>query len=159
MSICLVAAVAKNGCIGKNGDIPWKIPGEQLLFKEITLGKVVLMGRKTWESIPEKFRPLNGRKNIVVTRQSNYPLPGGVEHFTDIESALNAHKSEHICVIGGAEIYRATIDKADTLSITKISDEIAGDTFFPTIDPTVWELVEQKAYPHFWFVTYRRRAK
>ncbi len=142
MNLCLIAAVAKNGCIGKNGGIPWKIPGEQLLFKKLTLGKVVLMGRKTWESIPEKFRPLEGRANVVITHQTPYQLPPEVEQFTDITSALRAHAAEEICVIGGAEIYTATIGAADHLYITHLHEAIEGDAFFPTIDPAVWEPIE-----------------
>lgn len=159
MSISLVAAVAKNGCIGKNGGIPWKIPGEQQIFKEITLGQVVIMGRKTWESIPEQFRPLVGRINVIITRQANYPVPPGVEVHSTLQAALAAHTHERICIIGGAELYRATIGLADTLLITHIDQEIEGDTFFPTIDPSHWEIIEQKPYPVFRLVTYRRRIK
>lgn len=159
MNICLIAAVAKNGCIGKDGKLLWHIPGDQALLQELTNGKIVMMGRKTWESIREKFKPLPGRTNIVITQQPDYPLPSKVERFSDPSSAIEAHTSEDICVIGGGKLYQTTIQKADTLYLTCIDEEVAGDTFFPTIDPTAWELVEQKAYPHFWFVTYRRRVK
>lgn len=158
MPISLVAAVAKNGCIGKNGGIPWKIPGEQLFFKELTTGNVVIMGRKTWESIPEKYRPLAERTNVVITRQTDYPLPPGVEAYSDIQSAIQAHVTKQICIIGGAELYRATIDLADTLFITHIDEEVAGDTFFPVIDLAIWEEAEHQTYPQFRFVTYRRRT-
>lgn len=159
MPLSLIAAVSSNGCIGKDGGIPWNIPGEQLLFKELTLYKTVLMGRKTWESIPEQFRPLRNRLNIVITRQADYPLPPEVERFSDLSSALSAHASEDICVIGGAEIYRATIDLADTLYLSHIDQIVEGDTFFPTIDPAQWQCVEQKAYPGFLLVTYQRNKK
>ncbi len=159
MSISLIAAVSKNGCIGKAGGIPWHIPGEQLLFKQLTLNKIVLMGRKTWESIPEKYRPLSERLNIVITRQTDYPLPPGVERFSNIESALASHASDDICIIGGADIYRATIDKADKLELTRIDQEIEGDTFFPLIDANDWQLIEEKAYEDFSLTTYHRKAK
>lgn len=158
MPISLVAAVAKNGCIGKNGGIPWKIPGEQLVLKELTIGKVVIMGRKTWESIPEKYRPLAERTNVVVTRQPNHPLPPGVEAYSTIQAAIQAHTAEQICIIGGAELYKTTIDLADTLFITHINEEVEGDTFFPTIDPAIWEEAEHQTYPQFHLITYRRRA-
>lgn len=159
MSISLIAAVSRNGCIGKDGRIPWNIPGEQALFKQLTLHKMVLMGRKTWESIPERFRPLSERKNVVITRQEDYPLPSGVEHFSDIESALQAHVLEDVCVIGGAEIYHRTIDQADTLKLSRIDQEVEGDTFFPVIDPNQWKIVEEVPYAGFSLITYRRITK
>ena len=159
MPMTLIAAVSRNGCIGKAGGIPWHIPGGQLVFKQLTLSKVVLMGRKTWESIPEKYRPLSERRNVVITRQVDYPLPPNVEHFTDIASALSAHQADEICVIGGAEIYRSTIDQADKLEISRIDQEIDGDTFFPAIDANDWQLTQEKAYEGFWLNTYHRKAK
>ena len=159
MPLSLIAAVSRNGCIGKDGGIPWNIPGEQLLFKELTLHKTVLMGRKTWESIPEQFRPLRDRLNVVITRQADYPLPPEVERFSDLSSALSAHASEDIYIIGGAEIYRATIDLADTLYLSHIDQIVEGDTFFPTIDPAQWQRVVQKAYPGFLLATYQRTNK
>lgn len=159
MSLRLIAAVSKNGCLGKDGQLLWHIPGDQELFRELTQGNVVLMGRKTWESLPTNLRPLSGRTNVVLTRQTNYPLPPEVEQFNDLERAFEAHKNEEICVIGGGELYQATIDRADILSLTCIDEVVLGDTFFPVIDLTVWELVEQKVYPYFWHLTYRRRRK
>lgn len=123
------------------------------------MGNVVLMGRKTWDSIPERFRPLTGRTNVVISRQHAATLPTGVEHFADITTALKAHKQDNVFIIGGAEIYRQTIDLADTLYITHVPRVIDGDTFFPTIDPAIWEQVENIPYENFSFATYRRRTK
>lgn len=159
MSICLVVAVSKNGCIGKSGTLPWYLPEDLARFRQLTLGKVVLMGRKTWDSIPEKFRPLPGRTSIVITRQTNLALPTEVERYSNISDALAAHQGQDIFIIGGAEIYRQTIDLADILYITHIHQIIEGDTFFPTIDSSIWEQVENIPYETHSFATYRRRTK
>jgi dihydrofolate reductase len=156
MNISLIAAIAENNCIGKSGTLPWYIPEDLKHFKKITTGHTVLMGRKTWESIPEKFRPLPNRKNIVVTRQSDYSLPDGVELFHTIDNALAAHGDETVIVIGGAEIYKQTIGQADTLHITHIHKTIDGDAFFPEIDPSAWKETERDDHDGFSFVTYKR---
>src|SRR3990167_8903662 len=114
MSITLIAAISKNNVIGTEGRLPWHIPEDMKHFKTLTMGKVVLMGRKTWESIPEKFRPLPGRTNVIITRQPDYPVPTGVQTFQSTDDALK----NDVMVIGGAEIYRQTIDRADRLEIT-----------------------------------------
>ncbi len=154
MTLSLIAAVAKNDCIGKDGKLPWHLPEDMAHFKQLTMGKIVLMGRKTWESIPEKFRPLPGRKNVVVTRQTNYAFPHDVAHYGSVEDALAAHQGD-IVVIGGAELYRQTIDKADTLFITHVDQEVDGDAFFPTIDSKIWRELEREAHDGFAFVTYK----
>lgn len=156
MPISLIAAVAKNNCIGKDGRLPWHLPEDMKHFKDLTMGKVVLMGRKTWESIPEKFRPLPGRTNVVVTRQPNYPVPTGVEVFGSIETALAVHAQDEIVVMGGAEIYRETIDRADALHLTEVDQTVEGDAFFPTIDPSAWTETAREPHEGFSFVTYRR---
>lgn len=155
MNITLIAAVAKNGCIGKDGKLPWHLPEDMAHFKQLTMGKTILMGRKTWESLPEKFRPLPNRKNIIVTRQAEYQLPTGVERYGSVDEALAAH-SEAIIVIGGAELYRQTIAKADTLFITHVDQLVDGDAFFPPIDPNVWREAERETHEGFSFVTYQR---
>jgi|SRR3989338_4961275 len=154
--ISLIAAVSAGNVIGHANNLPWHIPEDIAYFKKLTIGKIVLMGRKTWESIPAKFRPLPKRKNIVITRQPNYPVPAGVAVFATIKAALSAHAGEEIMVIGGAEIYRQTIDRAATLYITHIRREFAGDTFFPEIDKNVWHEAEREDHEWFSFVTYKR---
>src|SRR3989338_2205011 len=154
--LALIAAIAKNNCIGHHNGIPWRIPEDMQHFKDLTKGKIVLMGRKTWESLPPKFRPLPNRKNIVITRQLPYSTPANVEVYQSIDDALSAHRGEDIMVIGGAEIYRQTIDRADTLFITHVNQTIQGDAFFPSIDPDKWKEVEQENHEGFSFVTYQR---
>jgi dihydrofolate reductase len=155
--ITLVAAVANNNYIGKNGELPWKIPEDMKHFRDITMGKTVLMGRKTWESIPKKFRPLPGRKNIVITRNQSYDKGGDVLIYHNIETALDNHaKKEDIMVIGGGGIYEQTIDKADKLEITHVHQDVDGDTYFPKIDPSIWKEVSRQDHTNFSFVTYRR---
>jgi dihydrofolate reductase len=155
MPICLVAAVSQNGCIGKDGRLPWHLPEDLTHFKQLTLGKIVLMGRKTWESLPPHVRPLPGRTNIVITRQADYPLPTDVERFASVNEAINAHRDQDICVIGGGEIYQQAIELADTLYITEIKQTVLGDTHFPTIDSETWHVIARDSHPGFAFVTYR----
>ncbi len=155
--ITLIAAVAQNGCIGKNGALPWRIPEHMKHFKELTIGHVVVMGRKTWESIPKKFRPLPNRTNIVVTRQTDYIVPDGVETYPSIDDACAAHATATIFIIGGSEIYKQTIDKADRLEITEVAQHVDGDVFFPTIDPKIWKETKREPHDGFTFVTYGRR--
>ena len=131
MIISLIVAMASNRVIGDKGDIPWKIPGEQKMFKEITMGHCVIMGRKTFESLE---RPLPGRTNIVVTRQSDYKAPGcTVVH--SLEDALKScppeEKEAFIC--GGGQLYRDSFAMADRIYLTVIPREIPGDTYFPEI--------------------------
>ena len=154
--VTIVAAVARNGCIGKDGDLPWRIPEDMRRYRAITMGKVVVMGRKTWESIPVKFRPLPGRTNVVVTRQADYPLPDGVERQASLTAALAAHGEEEIVVNGGAEIYAQAMDRADALDITHVDRDIDGDAFFPAIDPARWRPIWREDHADFAFVTYAR---
>ncbi len=154
--IALIAAISENNCIGKSGTLPWYIPEDLKRFKKITTGHTVLMGRKTWESIPEKFRPLPDRKNIVITRNTTYPVPRGVVLYHSVEDALK-HEQGDIMVIGGAEIYAQSIDRADTLYITHIRTCIEdGTAFFPTIDRTIWKETDREEHEHFSFVTYKK---
>ncbi len=154
--VTLVAAVARNGCIGRDGGLPWRIPEDLQRYRRITMGKVVVMGRKTWESIPAKFRPLPGRTNVVVSHQADYPLPDGVERAASLEAALAAHASDDVIVNGGGEIYARAMPCADALDITHVDRDVDGDTFFPTIDPAVWRVTWREDHDGFAFVTYRR---
>ncbi|MFH1287013.1 MAG: dihydrofolate reductase [Candidatus Magasanikbacteria bacterium] len=156
MSLSLIAAIASNNCIGKNNSLPWHMPEDLKHFKELTTGSVVLMGRNTWESLPEKFRPLPDRKNIVITRNTEYQIPDGVFLYHSIDDALKAHEGEDIFVIGGAMMYKQTIDLADRLYITHVEQDVDGDAFFPEIDPTVWKEVGRDNREEFSFVEYRK---
>jgi dihydrofolate reductase len=145
--ITLVVAVARNGIIGRAGDLPWRIPEDLAHFKRVTLAKPVLMGRKTFESIG---RPLPGRTNIVVTRKADFAADGvEVAHDVDGGLALATARAEQgetpeICVIGGGQIYRATLPRADRIWLTEIEAEIDGDTYFPPLDRTAWTEVERR---------------
>lgn len=155
--IALVAAIAENNCIGVNGKLPWHIPEDMVHFKNLTKGKVVLMGRKTWESLPKKFRPLPNRKNIVISSQTDYKLEKGVELYHSIMEAVEKHIGQDIMVIGGAQIYDQTIDIADRLYITHVKKEVKGDAFFPEIDPALWSVEEREDFDGYAFVTYLRK--
>ena len=154
--LSLIAAVAENNCIGKSNTLPWYLPEDLKHFKKLTTDKAVLMGRKTWESIPEKFRPLPNRVNVVISRQK-LTLPPGVELYHSVDEALAAHKNDEVFVIGGAEIYRQTIEQADTLYITEVKKIVEGDAFFPVIDNNVWRETEREEHAEFSFVIYHRK--
>lgn len=158
MSITLIAGIAKNNCIGKNGTLPWHIPEDLKHFKKLTTGKIVLMGRKTWESLPEKFRPLPNRKNIVITRQQAYTVPDSVEVYNNIPDAFAAHKNSDMMIIGGGEIYKKTIDLAHYLEITHVHQTVEGDAFFPDIDPNTWIPIQEEHHNDYSFITYKRSA-
>ena len=132
--ISIIVAHSKNMVIGKGNDLIWEIPDDHARFKKITMGHPVVMGKKTWESIPEKFRPLPGRANFIITRDSSYSAPGATV-TTSIENALasarQAPGNEEIFVVGGGEIYKAALPFTDRLYITMVDKEVEGDTFFP----------------------------
>ena len=143
VAIALIAAVAENGVIGSAGTIPWRLPSDFAFFKRTTLGKPVIMGRKTFESIG---CPLPGRTNLVVTGRPDY-RPAGVEVVGSLDDAIRRGREiaardgmDEVMVIGGGEVYRATIGMADRLYITHVSMSPAGDALFPPIDPMVWEV-------------------
>ncbi len=144
--IGLIWAEAGGGVIGRDGVMPWHIPEDLAHFRNITLGHAVIMGRKTWDSLPDRYRPLDGRRNIVVTRQTDWHFDGvEVAHSLDdafeLANAAADNGSENwIWVIGGSEIYAAALDKADRIEVTEIRSEIPGDAFAPAI-PKSWRVV------------------
>ncbi|HXV30730.1 MAG TPA: dihydrofolate reductase [Sinorhizobium sp.] len=165
--IVIVVAVAANGVIGREGDLPWRLSTDMKRFKALTIGKPVVMGRKTWASLG---RPLPGRPNIVVTRNPQF-VAEGAETAPSLEAALDearAHAAalgvDEICVIGGAEIYRQSIGMADVLHVTEVQADVEGDARFPAIDATAFEKVFEEELPQgekdshpMHFVTWRRR--
>ena len=160
----LVAAVARNGIIGRDNALPWRLPEDQRRFRELTMGAPVIMGRKTWDSLPERFRPLPGRRNIVVTRNTGWSAPGA-ETAASPEAALAlAEGSPRTFVIGGAELYAATLERADELRLTEIDRDVDGDARFPRFDRTVFVEVSRERHHagppdndyDYSFVTYRR---
>ena len=134
--LTLIVARARNGVIGKDNAMPWKIPGEQAYFKRVTMGHPIIMGRKTWESIG---RPLPGRRSIVVTRNAAFAAPGA-EAVHDLQAALAlCAGAAEAFVIGGAELYRLALPRADRLLITEIDHDFEGDTFFPAPERAQWK--------------------
>ena len=143
-SISLIAAVSLNGIIGRSGQLPWRLRGDLQRFKQITLGHPIIMGRKTWESIG---RPLPGRLNLVVTRQTSFAASGAVVVHS-LDAALDAAgPAEEVFVIGGAELYREALPRARLLHLTRVLAEVAGDVTFPAVDPAVWRLAATTHFP------------
>ena len=161
--IVIIAAVAKNRVIGHDNQLIWNIPEDMAHFKALTQGHTVLMGRKTWESLPPRFRPLPGRRNIVVTRQSDYAAPGAELAFS-LESALAlASDDATIFVIGGAEIYKQAMEFANRLEITEVDLSPKGDSWFPEIVTVNRQITSKITPPNqgetgFSFVTYRTQS-
>jgi dihydrofolate reductase len=156
--ISIVAAVAKNGVIGKKGALPWHIPEDLKHFKEITTGKTVLMGRNTYDSIIAKIgKPLPNRTNVVVSRRTDLNHGQGVLLFRTLDSALESLKdTKELIIMGGGEIYKQTIDKADKLYITEVHKEVEGDVKFPEIDKSKWTETSREDHDSFSFVEYKR---
>ena len=156
--IAILAAVAENGVIGVDNDLPWHLPEDLKKFKELTTGKVVVMGRKTYESIIKRLgKPLPNRKNVVITRQTGYKALPDVDIFYNLEDALNANKSNDIFIIGGGEIFKQSIDKANMMYITHVHETYEGDSRFPKIDMKNWKLIEEEKRNGFSFAIYKRR--
>jgi dihydrofolate reductase len=130
MTVHLIWAQARNGVIGADGSIPWRLPGEQRMFKERTMGATVVMGRATWDSLPERFRPLPGRRNVVLTRDPRWRADGAV-----VARSVDDVTGDDFWVIGGAEIYRAFLPRAGHIVRTTVDLEVAGDTYAPPLGP------------------------
>lgn len=152
MPVTIVAAVARNGVIGRDNDLPWRLPEDLRRFKQLTMGGVLVMGRRTYESIG---RPLPGRRTIVVSRDPGLRIDG-VEVAASLEEALARAGDGEVYVVGGGEIYRQAMGLADALEITEVDAEPEGDTFFPEIDPADWREVARAPGDGFSFVRYER---
>ncbi len=159
--LVLIAAVARNGTIGRDNTLPWRLKADLAHFKAVTSGHPIMMGRKTWESLG---RPLPGRRNVVLTRNAGYQA-SGAEVFTDPAEALTALvAATRIFVIGGAELYCQMLPDADRLFLTEIQADVEGDARFPEVDRQLFEEVRREPHPadadnefDFDFVEYRRR--
>lgn len=150
MKLKLIAAIGKNNELGNKNDLPlWRLSTDQKRFKNLTEGSLVVMGRKTYESFPEKFRPLPNRRNIVLTRDRNWQMPGA-ESFESLEKFIQSldptldNNQKEIWLIGGGEIYKQFIDKVDELHITHVDADFEADTFFPAIDTNIWQKVSEE---------------
>ncbi|MBL8905710.1 MAG: dihydrofolate reductase [Rhizobiales bacterium] len=138
--------MSRNRVIGANGGLPWRMPSDLKRFKALTMGKPVIMGRKTWESLPRK--PLPGRHNIIVTRQADYDAPGATRAGT-VKEALAAAAllaPEEIAVIGGAEIFSELLPFAGRIYLSEIDLEAKGDRYFPELDPATWKEISHERH-------------
>lgn len=160
MTLSLIFARAANGVIGKNDTLPWHLPEDLAHFKRLTNGWPVIMGRKTWDSLPPKFRPLPGRTNIVVTRQAGWRAEGA-EVAPSVEAAISlANKAQQIWVIGGAQIYALTEPLADRIEVTEIAQDFEGDAYAPQLGPE-WRVAAREDHVSangmkFSFITYQK---
>lgn len=154
----IIAAVSENNVIGKDGDIPWHYPEDLKHFKKKTTGHSVIMGRKTYFSLPDEFRPLTERKNIVLSR-SDPEVPEEVTVAENLEQAWKkaAQFSDKAFVIGGAGVYKQTLHKVDKMIITEIKKEVEGDTYFPDWDRENWKETKREEREELDFVTYIRK--
>jgi len=159
----IIVAKAKNNVIGKDNDLVWNLPADQKYFRNTTMGHYVIMGRKTFESLP---KPLPGRVNIIITRNRDYKKEGAVV-FNQLEDAFSFASSQgqqEVFILGGGEIYKKTLETADKLYITEIDEDFDGDTFFPEVNKQVWEEKSRMTYHadednayNFDFVIYIRK--
>ncbi len=147
MTISLIVAASQNNVIGRNNQLPWHLPGDLQYFKTMTLGKPVIMGRKTFESIG---KPLPGRDNIVISRQTNYAADG-IKVVSSLEQAIALGQSinlingiEEVMVIGGAQIYEKSLDLADRVYLTRVHRKVEGDAYFPALDSQLWHEIARE---------------
>jgi dihydrofolate reductase len=151
MDVAIYVAIAENGVIGREGGLPWRLSSDLKRFKAGTMGKPIIMGRKTWQGLG---RPLPGRLNIVVTRDKGYRAEGA-EVTASLGDAITLARArarcmagaDEICVIGGGEIYAQALPLADRLNVTHVLGEVEGDTRFPGIDPGIWHVVSAEDFP------------
>ncbi len=167
MTISLIAALSWNRVIGKDNDLPWNLPDDMKYFMQTTSRHHVIMGRKNYESIPEKFRPLPNRTNIVVTHQRDYQAPGCqvVHSIADALSIPRQAQEHEVFIIGGADIFRQSVTLAHRLYLTEVHADVDGDTYFPEIDTSQWKEISRVPHPaderhkySFDFVVYERKV-
>ncbi len=161
MKISLIVAASANGVIGADGELPWHLPDDFRYFKQVTMGKPIVMGRRTWESIG---RPLPGRQNIVVTRQRDFEAAGTTVVDSPEAAVATADETDELMIIGGGEIYRRFLPIAHRVYLTRVEVDVEGDTFFPALDDAEWRLASTESHPaderHAWafeFRVYERR--
>ncbi|HMJ70972.1 MAG TPA: dihydrofolate reductase [Cyclobacteriaceae bacterium] len=166
MIVSLIAAVTENNVIGRNNDLPWKLPDDMKYFMETTKGHAVIMGRKNFDSLPPKFKPLKDRFNIVLSRREEVGFDVCVVHSIEeaYQQAEKAGQDPEVFVIGGEQIFNLAMARADRLYITEIKTKLDGDTFFPAYNKSEWKEVSRKPHPTddrhayaFDFVLYERK--
>lgn len=143
MKVSLVAAVARGGVIGNGDSIPWHLPEDLAFFRDLTMGHAVVMGRKTWDSIPTRFRPLPGRRNVVVTRDPAWQGDGAEPAASLADALLLLAGAERVFVIGGAEIFAAALPLADEIVLTEVALDVEGDVHFPPWDRSAFDEVSR----------------
>jgi dihydrofolate reductase len=165
MALIVIAAVARNGVIGNGGALPWHLPEDLAHFRRVTMGCPVIMGRRTWESLPARFRPLPGRRNIVVTRDAAWRAEGTEAAASLPQAVALAGDAPRVFVIGGAQLYAAALPLADEVHLTEIDRDFDGSTHLPAWERDGFDEVAREevhaAPPNDFkvsFVTYRRRA-
>ncbi|MGW4480006.1 dihydrofolate reductase [Rhodococcus triatomae] len=149
----LIWAQANNDVIGRDNAIPWRIPEDTAHFKNVTTGHPVIMGRRTWDSLPPRFRPLSDRRNIVVTRDTDWSAEGA-EVVHSLDDALRTAGEGEVWVIGGGEVYAAALGRADRVAVTEIDLDVDGDAFAPTLGPE-WVVADSGE----WLVSSRDGAR
>ena len=159
MQLHLIFATARNGVIGRDNALPWHLPEDMAHFKRTTMGCPVIMGRKTWDSLPARFRPLPGRINVVVTRQAGWSETGAQPSSSLREALSFCEQFADVWVIGGAELYAQTLPLADTAVVTEIDADFEGDAFAPQFGAQ-WQETTRESHTsvnglNFSFVTYR----
>ncbi|MCA8943855.1 MAG: dihydrofolate reductase [Planctomycetes bacterium] len=143
MKLALIWAAAENGVIGRDGDLPWRLPRDLAFFKRTTKGHTIVMGRRTWESLPGA---LPGRRNLVVSRRSDYTVDGA-EVYPSLDAALEAAGTDDLVfVVGGAELYRVALPLADELFVTTVHADVDGDTVFPEFDRGAFHVVASERF-------------
>ncbi len=163
MRVTLVAAIARGGVIGDGSSIPWHIPEDLAFFRDLTMGHAVVMGRRTWDSLPERYRPLPGRRNIVITRNAAWAA-NGAERAASLDDALHrVGGADEAFVIGGAEIFAAALPISDRLVLTEIELDVEGAVLFPAWDRHAFTEVSREGLvaadgTELAFVTYERRV-
>ena len=160
-ALALIAAVARNGAIGKGNELLWRESEDQKHLRRVTMGCPVIMGRKTWDSLPERFRPLPGRSNIVITANPQWHAAGAHAAATVDAAIARAGTAPKAFVLGGAQVYALALPLADELVLTEIDADLDGDTFFPAWNRSDFTETSRELHagghgPDFSFVTYRR---
>jgi dihydrofolate reductase len=164
-SINIIVAVSTNNVIGKGGELPWHLPKEFKYFKETTKGSTVIMGRKCWESLPKKFRPLPNRLNIVLTKDEDYDSDGAIV-IHDLERMIKAYKnsSSDVFIIGGSEVYNQSFKHADKVYLTRILSEVEGDVYLKGFNPDEWnetrvdDIVHEENGLNYIFLVYSKKV-
>lgn len=144
MTLTLIAAAAENNALGKDNDLVWHLPDDFKRFKQITSGHYIIMGRKTFESFP---KPLPNRTHVIITRQKDYKAEGCIVVNSLYAAIDTCPQDEEVFIIGGGEIYKQSIERADKIELTRVHTTVEADAFFPEIDSNEWELINEEYHP------------